>query len=312
MKKYRLFDRDSDFVLDKNLAIRTHLEIMLAKSSKMFTYSGLPDSIPSSQLERMLQTFGSAIICKVNGKLYALQGTLGGEKDEYQRPTQYIVSNTWLNHYHEYGINGNDSGDNVLCKNDLFCMGLVPIYKKYGSLITENFITFRTLLISMRSILNMSASDDKTALSAKEYINKLENGDIGVIAENAFFDGVKTHNIGATSNSYITQFIELMQYLKASEMQEIGVNANYNMKREYIGMDENALNDDILRPFVDNMLDCRMEMCDRCNKLFGTDVKVKFSSIWETTNLENEKEKSNNNNQIVNPDKAKGSEKNVL
>lgn len=303
MKRYKLFNRNSDFVLDKNLSIITHLESMLAKSNKMFQYSGLPESIPSSQLERILQTFGSAIICKVNGKLYALQGTLGGEKDEYQRPTQYIVSNTWLNHFHEYGINGNDSGDNVLCKNDLFCIGLVPIYKKYGSLITENFITFRTLLISMRSILNMSASDDKTALSANEYLNKLENGDIGVIAENAFFDGVKTHNNGAISNSYISQFIELMQYLKASEMQEIGVNANYNMKREYIGMDENALNDDILRPFVDNMLDCRLEMCDKCNKLFGTDIKVNFSSIWETTNLENEKEKSNNNKQITNPNK---------
>ena len=162
MKKYRYFDKSKDYLMDKNIAIDLHMNLMLEKTLRMFEYKGLPETIPFSQLEKILQTTGSCIIAKVNDKLYALDGNLAGELDEYNRPTLYVVSNTWLNHYHEYGINGNDSKYNIFCKNDFFNMGLLPIFKKYGTLLTENYITFRTLTISMRSILNMSAGDDRT------------------------------------------------------------------------------------------------------------------------------------------------------
>lgn len=292
MKKYKFYDKTKDYVMNKDVAIDLHCRLLLAKTNNMFHYEGLPETIPAIQLEKILQTNGNCLIAKVGGNLYALQGTLGGEFDEYERPTLYVVSNVWLNWFKEYGINANNKGDCVYCKNDLFDMGLLPIFKKFGSLLTENFITFRMLTISMRSILNISAPDDKTAHSAEEYLNQLENGKIGVIGENAFFDGVKLHN-GSVNNNYISQFIELNQYLRATELQEIGVNANFNMKREYIGQDENSLNDDILRPFVDSMLDMRKAFCKECNETFGTNISVDFSSIWKTLKLEDEKEQNN-------------------
>lgn len=292
MKKYKFYDKSTDYVMNKDRAIDLHCRLLLSKTNNMFHYDGLPDTIPFEQLERILQMNGNALIAKINGKLYALEGTCGGEFDEYLRPTLYVVSNVWLNWYHEYGINSNNKGDCVYCKNDLFDMGLLPIFKKFGSLLTENYITFRLLTISMRSILNISAPDDKTAMSAKEYLNQLENGKIGVIGENAFFDGVKLHN-GSINNNYLSQFIELNQYLRATELQEIGVNANFNMKREYIGQDENSLNDDILRPFVDSMLEMRQKFVNEVNKTFGTNISVEFSSIWKTLKMEDEKEQNN-------------------
>ena len=298
MKKFNYYDKSLDYVNDKNVSLDLHIKLMLSKTNRMFEYKGLPKTIPSTSLEHILQSKGSCVIAKVNGNLYALWGGYGGEVDEYGRYTQYIVSNPWLNYNHVYGINGNDSGDNVECKNDLFSMGLVPIFKKFGTLITENYITFKVLSISLRSILNMSASDDKTAISAREYLNQLENGKIGVIAENAFFDGVKTHNISNVGNNTITQFIELTQYLKANELQEIGINSSYNMKREYVGAEENLLNDDILRPFIDSMLEYRKQFCSKCNEIFGTNITVDFGSVWKTNALENEKEKDSYNKLI--------------
>lgn len=280
MKKYRFFDRANDYLLNKDLAVELHSNLMLEKTLRMFHYDGLPKTIPFSQLERILQTTGNVLIAKVNGELYALEGTLGGELDQYNRPTLYVVSNVWLKWFHEYGINGNDTGDNVLGKNDFFNMGLLPIFSKFGSLLTENYITFRTLTISMRSILNMSAGDEQTKAGAKEYLAQLENGKIGVIGENSFFDGVKVHN-GVNNNNYLTQFIELNQYLKSCELQEIGINSNFNMKREYIGESETGLNTDVLRPFIDGMLELRKDMCERCNALFGTNISVDLASVWK-------------------------------
>lgn len=303
MKKYRYYDESNDYLMNKDKAIDLHVNLMLEKTLRMFHYENLPKTIPFSQLEKILQTTGNCVIAKVNNNLYALNGYLGGELDEYLRPTKYIVNNVWLNHFYEYGINGNDTKDNVYCKNDFFDMGMLPIFKKFGTLLTENYITFRTLTISMRSVLNLSAGDDRTANGAKEYLNKLANGELGVIAENQFFDGVKVHSTPNTNN-YLTQFIELNQYLKSSELQEIGINSNFNMKREYVGSSENELNTDILRPFVDGMLHFRKDFCERCNNLFDTNITVDFSSVWKDRQV---KEKTKNNE----IEKDKGADENV-
>ena len=295
--KTRYYDSNANYLTDKNLSIDLHMKMMLSKTIGMFEYNNLTEKIHSSQLEKLLQTNGYCIIANVNNNLYALNGTLGGELNEYDEPTKCVVANTYLNLSKEFTINK----DCVLIKNDFYKLGLLPIFKKYGALITENFISMRVLMIMMRSIINFSASDERTKQGAEEYLNRLVNGDLGIIAESAFFDGVKLHTSGS-NNNYLNQFIELMQYFKSCELQEIGVNSNYNLKREYIGKSENSLNDDILRPFVDNMLLCRQKGFEKVNEMFGTNISVDFGSIWKTVQLEDAKEKSNNLSEMIEND----------
>lgn len=303
--KTRYYDSNANYLTDKNLSIDLHMKMMLSKTIGMFEYNNLTEKIHSSQLEKLLQTNGYCIIANVNNNLYALNGTLGGELNEYDEPTKCVVANTYLNLSKEFTINK----DCVLIKNDFYKLGLLPIFKKYGALITENFISMRVLMIMMRSIINFSASDERTKQGAEEYLNRLVNGDLGIIAESAFFDGVKLHTSGS-NNNYLNQFIELMQYFKSCELQEIGVNSNYNLKREYIGKSENSLNDDILRPFVDNMLLCRQKGFEKVNEMFGTNISVDFGSIWKTVQLEDAKEKSNNLSEMVeNNDESSNTQK---
>lgn len=72
-------------VKDKDTALDTFFQRVLCMTSKMFEYTGLPDSIPQVELEKILQTSGNVGIAKVNGELYALQGNRGGECDAYYR-----------------------------------------------------------------------------------------------------------------------------------------------------------------------------------------------------------------------------------
>ena len=58
------------------------------------------------------------------------------------------------------------------------------------------------------------------------------------------------------------------------------------MKREAIGGNEAALNEDFLLPFIDDMLQCRREALEKINAMFGTEITVDFSSSWRI----NEKE----------------------
>ena len=116
----------------------------------------------------------------------------------------------------------------------------------------------------------------------------MEDGEFGVIAENRFFEGIKMQSPPSNNGSYLTQFIELHQYLKGSFYNEIGLNANFNMKREALGDGESSLNEDSLLPLCDEMLRCRQEDFDKVNEMFGTNIKVEFDSSWAQNVLEKE------------------------
>ena len=161
-------------------------------------------------------------------------------------------------------------------------VGLLPICQRYATLLTENNITLRTALINLRSAFVISAADDITQKSAEEFIRNIEDGKQAAIAEGAFFDGVKIQPaLGGVSSNYITQIIEAQQYLKASWFNELGLNANYNMKRESIMAGESAMNLDSLLPLADNMLECRRIGVEKINAMYGTNITVDFNSAWE-------------------------------
>jgi hypothetical protein len=142
----------------------------------------------------------------------------------------------------------------------------------------------------LRAIAMISAPDDRSRLSAENYLRKLEKGELGVIGESPFFDGVKLQSPPSNNGSYLTQFIELHQYLKGSFYNEIGLNANFNMKREALNQGETTLNEDSLVPLCESMLQCRKEDVDKVNKLFELEppISVEFDSAWAQNVRENE------------------------
>ena len=274
-----------EYVKDKELSSKNYIHYMVIRLQKMFKYTNLPDSIPREMLEYYLLVNGSCFIAKhEDGNLYALLGSFGGEPDAYYRPTRYVVANPALKVSKDFDINNGG----VLIRNDSIWVGLYPLMARYASLMAENILTLRSADVMLRVIAMLTAPDDKTRIAAEAYLKKLENGEFGVIAENRFFEGVKMQSPPSNNGSYLTQFIELHQYLKGSFYNEIGLNANFNMKREALGDGESSLNEDSLMPLCDEMLRCRQEDFDKVNKMFGTDIKVEFDSSWAQNIIETE------------------------
>ena len=273
-----------DYVKDKKLSSKSYINYMTIRLQKMFKYENLPDTIPREILEYYLMINGTCYITKVDGNLYALMGTFGGEPDPYYKPTKYIVANPALHLSKEYDINK----DGVLMRNDSIWQGLYPLMSRYACLMAENVLTIRSADVMLRVLAMLTAPDDKTKIAAEAYLKKLENGEFGVIAENRFFEGVKMQSPPSNNGSYLTQFIELHQYLKGSFYNEIGLNANFNMKREALGDGESSLNEDSLLPLCDEMLRCRQEDILKINEMFGTDISVEFDSSWAQNVIEKE------------------------
>lgn len=271
-----------DYCKDKETIFKNYCKYTFTRTQSMFVYDGLPDTIPQAYLEQYLQQNGSCCIAKVNGELYALLGSAGGEPDPYYQPTIYTVANPALNLSETYEI----GVDCVYARNDYSAIGLIPLVCRYAGLMTENLLTVRLSDINMRMMNLLSAPDDNTLESAKQYLKDLELGKLGVVGESPFFEGLKLQSNSLGSGDYMIQFIELQQYLKGSLYNELGINANFNMKREALSSQELALNDDALMPLIDNMLKERRKMCDDVNKMFGTNITVDYGSAWHSNSVE--------------------------
>ena len=289
MKNNYLINKKFDSIIkDKELMLNVFMRLMLSRTQSMFLYTGLPDTIPQEYLERYLQIYGHCIIAEHGNDLYAFNGDLCGLEDIYHNPTQYIVANVALNLTKTYDINQNC----ILCKNDSYLQGLSLILRKYGTLLVENELTLYTLIKNSRASILISAPDDKTKQSCELFIDKLDKGEMSIIGESQFFDGIKVQPTMQGSAGVVIQFIELQQYIKASCLNEIGLNANYNMKRESLNSAESALNDDYLIPLIDNMLYCRQSFIEGVNTMFGTHFSVELHSAWRTNKLEDMKQDS--------------------
>ena len=266
-----------EYVIDKRRSAQSYINYMLIRLQKMFKYENLPETIPREMLESYLLQNGTCFVTKEAGDLYAFRGSFGGEPDPYYRPTLYVVANPALKLSKTYDL----WKDGVLMRNDSLWIGLFPLMARYSSLLAENVITIRSADIMLRILALLTAPDDRTREAAEIYLKKIEKGELGAIAESRLFDGVKMQSPPSNNGSYLTQFIELQQYLKASFFNEIGLNANYNMKREAIMESESGLNKDSLLPLCDEMLRCRKEDIDKVNKMYGTEIRVDFDSAWK-------------------------------
>jgi hypothetical protein len=263
-------------IKDKDTSVNAYIDRGLAMCQSMFLWDGLPDSIPQKELERLLQTNGNCFVTQVDGTLYALQGAKGGEPDVYDRPTVYTVSNVALQLNRNYDI----AKDGVLIENDSNGKSLLPLLGKYAVLMTDAQISLNTASILSRITMLISASDDKTKASAELFLQKILNGDFSIIGESAFLKGVQMQTAPTSNTNYINQLIELVQYYRASLCNDLGLNANYNMKRERLNLGETSMNIDLLLPYVDDMLRERQTSAKAINEMYGTEITVELNSSW--------------------------------
>lgn len=295
----------------KQALIDSYIKYMLCKTQQMFEYEGLPDTIPQRELELITQLKGNCTIGKdTQGNLYVFSGALGGVLNEYYLPTISIVVNPYLQFNKEFKIDK----DCVVIWNDSLHIGLYPMFERNARLLAECDLTLRIQCINTRIPSVLSSDDDNSKESCKEYLEDVESGEkIGIIGTNAFISGsgLKSQSYNQ-AQSQIKDVIELKQYILSNWWIELGLNANYNMKREAINSSESAINEETLLPLIDDMLKNRQEGIEKVNKMFNLNINVKLSSAWQKLRDELEAHELNDK-QIIKEDSkedSKGGEDN--
>ena len=263
-----------------------YTKFLLNKCQEMLVFDDLPETVPERDLRRLLQLSGIAIGLDpkiTEGKPYFFYGGLGGPPDAYYNPTIATIANPALNISGVYELHK----EAVVVRHDAWMEGLLPIIIPYATMAAEADLSLRMALINARIPALASANDTRTYDSANDYFKKVEDGEIGIVFETKLLEALRVQPYANTAAAQtFTDLIEVSQYLKASLLNDLGVNANYNMKRESLSMTESQMNDDGLLPYVDGVIDSIQTGLDEYNELFGTNIRVRKGSAWEARQLE--------------------------
>ena len=288
---------------DKTRNVRTMTNYDLNRLTQMFKYKGLPDTISKRDLEMLVLTKGFGTWADYKDNVYCLLSSLGGERNQNYMPTISIIANPYLNFNAELEIDKNC----VVMPNDSMYLGVLPLLVKHNTMLAENELTINIVDIISRVNDFLVANDDKAQKSAEKFIQDLIKGKIGVIGESGFMDNIRTLNTSSGSTSKpISEFIELEQYFKGSKYNELGLKSQFNMKREALNSSESELNDSVLLPLVDDMLECRQIAIDKVNKMFGLNISVEFNSAWEDMEEDPQEEQTDNSTRVEDKEPKEG------
>lgn len=281
------------------------IKIMISKFINNFKYEIDNIMIPYNILEEWLITNGYVVIVYVKKEeillnrdfykegvyMFSSVASLQWLPSVLKQPTHVIINepSIGLNKRYTIGV------DCVLIKNTTNMFSFFNLFKKYATLLCNSEQTQYLVNTLTRSQVLAKAENDSVKESTEKYLRDIEDGALGVIlASDDLLENLETSPYYSTTTNYMTQLIEYHQYLKASWLNDLTLNANYNMKRESLTDSEIMLNDDSLDALYDEMFESRKKGMDEVNQMFSTNYQI-FKKRKKT---QNESEENINDSKI--------------
>lgn len=302
---------DFDILEDKKSIVAMYYADGLKKLLTMFKYTKIPKTISQRTIELFILD-GYAKVFRYNGEWYCGVGSMSGVLTSDYLPLSSTLTNTYLNYsktlenvtmLNKDKINeSNIENYCFIIPNDDLFFGVNSALSHYARLQTECDLTIKMILYNMRIPVIAVANDDTTKNAFDNYMEDIKNGNMAsALNGTKLFDALKNIPYNNQHLGMLKEVIECKQYLKASFENQIGLNANYNMKRESLNNDEIALNDDNLLPNVDEMkrnrengFDIINEVSERLfkEKVFEFDLFSSWKNRKKEIDLEFEKQKT--------------------
>lgn len=268
-------------IRDKTRVRQNYIDQFLNQAICYFAYEGLPETIPPRIFELFLRTNGNVFAMEHNGKPYIFTGGLGGELDQYYEPTIYTIANPYFN----ISKNARIGVDGVLIRNNSTMTSTIELMEMPIALLTENAISMYNALINTRTTNIITAGTSQAKNTAERYLEQIEQGKNGILADNPFIESVKIQNVDRPSGN-IQNLIESNQYFKSEVANINGFDYSFNMKRERLNIPETEKGQEAVRAIALDMLKCREAGLAEFNTMFGTNATVRINNEIFVDNAE--------------------------
>ena len=287
--------------IDKTQLTSYYYKMLLNRVINMFTWNNLPNTIDEQVMNFWLFVTGRVVFTEFKGKLYALNGNYGGYPNEYYLPTEFVVANPILgNKIVKLDIDGVAmfNSDTDKYPTQTMTGGLYPILTLTANMLADCVVTISSALKNGRVQTAFLCKDDTVRIAGEKVLKQLYNGNPAVMIDDTILNCISPIKMADNTSvaTILQQTIETYQFWLANFYNSIGVNANFNMKRERLNTAEVNINDSALFVNVVNMLNNRQRALEKINKMFSTTITVEISEEWKDLVEEEPTEEEGKNN----------------
>lgn len=287
-----------------------YAELLLNRVTPMFIFKGFPDGINPDFVARELIIHGRiGVTDKADFTTYetprAWRGYCGGEVTADYTGSRFIGASPVLGSCDfvigENGVVMFNTTEDIYAPFDL-CDTLptkprksikppdtlprTALYEyilRTAVMLEDIDISLRTLLRTTRAMILITAKNEQLKNAAEIVLKKIYNGDTDTVFMSDILDSLSITFAPTASNAaaIMKELKEQYQFTLAQFYHAIGVNANYNLKRERLNTAEIDLNEQPLIVNISDMKHCREMGVEQINSMFGLSVSVELNEDWK-------------------------------
>lgn len=251
-----------------NPSYRYWVNTLLEYPMRLFTYEGLPETIPAHVVDIMSYLRGYAGIVKLASGdwICASETSLNGVTDYYDI-FKKITFSTPLH----FGQRTIDSTGFVI-RNTSLMQPLMPKIERYAMLLSHADISLVCELVNLRETDVIEAITEQAAKSADMQVQKKYDGEIMTLVNDGF--AMLRHNfVPSKSQQENIRLFDLRNDILCAYLEEIGIK-KAQKKREREITSEVAADDPMLKLNISDMLEVRQSGWNKFNEKTGYNVKV--------------------------------------
>lgn len=250
--------------------------------SKVIQIENLEEYVNKDFVISQLLLSGRIAVFKDASKMVWLNCNVGGAVDEYYKPTRVLIANPVLGskdlERDKKAVVVHLTPMDILQEypktSPLFSYegGLYSLISMCANLLADNISSINTAQINTRVHAVFTAESDSAAASAETVLRRIYEGKPYSVVTSEILAAI---HVNPLSNSAVSkdliELLEVCQYIFAMFWNAIGIDANYNMKRERLitaEVDKNLMS---LKVPMETILETLNADLDKTNELFGTD-----------------------------------------
>lgn len=268
-------------------------------ASRIILIDGLPETADVNFVMTHLLTVGSIAVIEHKNKIYMTNGHLGGSKDANYYGTRVIGANPVLGSFDlERGKQGEviylTPFDNIPLMAAGDKGGLHSLISFTAALLADNLCSLNTAQINGRVQAIITAEDASIATTAELVMKDLYAGKPYRVLTEEFYKRIHVNPCASSVQSHqLMELVEVQQYIRAMFWNAIGIDSNYNMKRERLVTAEVESNFTALKVPVTTMINNLNDGFEKANKWAGTKLKARLNPEYKIVKSQ-EKEVKNN------------------
>lgn len=223
---------------------------------------------------------------KKGGKVYAIHGNPAGQPDAFRNPTQLVYANTVLG-----SGNLTEGKDGVLVyltpSDRLFTFttyggGLYSLIASTAQLLADNTSSINCAQINGRVQTVFTSESTQEAKSAEVILKDMYAGKPYRVIPSEILSKFQAQPIAqSVTSSMLMELVELRQYILAQFWNSIGLDANFNMKRERLITAEVEANSAALKVPIQTILDELNEGFENVKKTFDVELHAELNPEYK-------------------------------